>query len=204
MLVLIRHGETTANAAGLLLGRHDVELTSRGRVQAEALAPHVASASLLLSSPLRRALDTADGLGLGLPARVDERWVELDYGTYDGVPVTSVPAATWRAWRADLTYRPGGGETLAELGARVRRACEELFGVSAASDDGGVAGDLCGAARDRDVVVVTHTSPIKAAVAWAIGVGDVATWRMHLSTGSITRIDWASGAPLLRCFNVVP
>lgn len=195
MLVLIRHGETTANAAGLLLGRLDVELSAKGRVQVGALAPHVTSASLLLSSPLRRALDTAEGLGLGLPAQVDERWIELDYGSYDGLPVTGVPEAIWRAWRADVMYRPGGGETLAELGVRVRQACEELFGVGAGASHG--------AARDADVVVVTHTSPIKAAVAWAIGTDDAAVWRMHLSTGSITRIDWVAGAPLLRSFNVV-
>ncbi|MGH8980294.1 MAG: histidine phosphatase family protein, partial [Acidimicrobiales bacterium] len=59
-------------------------------------------------------------------------------------------------------------------------------------------------ALDGDVVVVTHTSPIKAAVAWAVGADDAATWRMYLSTGSITRIDWSGGAPMLRCFNVVP
>lgn len=204
MLVLIRHGETTANAAGLLLGRRDVELTPEGLAQVAAVAPLVDSASLLVSSPLRRALDTAEGLGLGVPARIDERWVELDYGTFDGVPVASVPAATWRAWRDDVTYRPGGGETLAELGDRVRQACEELFGAGSAAADGKVTGVPLGAARDGDVVVVTHTSPIKAAVAWAVGADDAATWRMHLSTGSITRIDWASGGPLLRCFNVVP
>jgi len=203
MLVLIRHGETTANAAGLLLGRQDVALTSKGLAQVAALAPHVASASLLVSSPLRRALDTAAGLGLGMRARVDERWVELDYGTYDGVPVESVPAATWRAWREDVQYRPGGGETLAELGERVRRACEELFGVDGLSVRES-AGRSPPVARDADVVVVTHTSPIKAAVAWAIGVDDAATWRMHLSTGSITRIDWAGGVPRLHCFNMVP
>lgn len=204
MLVLVRHGETTANAAGLLLGRQDVELTDKGRAQVDALRPHVASASLVISSPLRRALDTADGLDLGQPARVDERWIELDYGSYDGAPISSVPADTWRSWRADPEYRLEGGETLAELGRRVRQACEELFGVASASGGRVPEPRAHGAALEDDVVVVSHTSPIKAAVAWALGTDDAVAWRMHLSTGSITRIDWGSGGPLLRCFNFVP
>lgn len=205
MLVLIRHGETTANAAGLLLGHEDVDLTDKGRRQVDALRPHVASAKRVISSPLRRAVDTATGLGLDLPVQVDERWIELDYGAFDGVPVGSVPAATWRSWRADPGYRLEGAETLTELGQRIRQACEALFGVA----DAGAAGaspsaDADGAAREGDVVVVTHTSPIKAAVAWALGVDDAVAWRMHLSTGSVTRIDWGSDTPLLRCFNFVP
>ena len=56
-------------------------------------------------------------------------------------------------------------------------------------------------ARERDVVVVSHVSPIKAAVAWALGVGDEITWRMWVAPASITRIGWSGPAPSLRSFN---
>ncbi|MHB8219483.1 MAG: histidine phosphatase family protein [Acidimicrobiales bacterium] len=195
MLVLVRHGEATANASGLLLGRTDVPLTSVGRRQAAALAPDLGPVGRLVSSPLRRALDTAAALRIGgLPVEVDDRWVEVDYGEHEGRPLGDVPADVWRRWRSDPGYRPAGGESLEEVGERVRTACEELFaapGAGARADDG-------------DVVVVSHVSPIKAAVAWALGTGDGLDWRLRLSTGSVTRIGWGADAPVLHCFNWVP
>ena len=87
----------------------------------------VAGATRVISSPLSRARDTAEALGTGLPVEIDDRWVEVDYGEFDGQPLGSVPAEVWTRWRSDPDYRPPGGETLAEAGARVRGACEELF-----------------------------------------------------------------------------
>lgn len=194
MLVLVRHGQATANAAGLLLGRSDVPLTPTGRAEVAALAGRLGPARRLVSSPLRRAVDTAETLGLGLPVEIDDRWVEIDYGEHEGRPLGEVPAEIWRRWRTDPEYRPEGGESLADVGRRVRAACEELL----------VEPD--GAARHRgdDVVVVSHVSPIKAAVAWALGTGDGLAWRLHLSTGSVTRIAWEGDGPVVHGFNWVP
>jgi broad specificity phosphatase PhoE len=126
------------------------------------------------------------GERLALPeAAVDERWIELDYGDWDGRPVAEIPEETWRAWRADLTLRPPGGETLAELATRVRVAL----------------GDLRDEAAGRDVVVVSHVSPIKAAVAWALDVGDEVTWRLFLGQASITRLRVAGRGASLVSFN---
>jgi broad specificity phosphatase PhoE len=62
--------------------------------------------------------------------------------------------------------------------------------------------DVAADAVRRDVVVVTHVSPIKAAVAWALGVGDDVAWRMWVATASVTRIGVADdGTPSLRGFN---
>ena len=58
-------------------------------------------------------------------------------------------------------------------------------------------------ARDRTVVVVSHVSPIKAAVAWALGVGPEVAWRSHLDPASITRIAIGPAGPVLRTFNEV-
>lgn len=194
MLVLVRHGESTANAAGLLLGRSDVPLTAHGRAQAAALAGRLGAVRRLVSSPLRRALDTAGALGLDLPVEVDERWVEIDYGIHEGRALAEVPAEVWRRWRVDPSERAEGGESLADLGRRVRSACEELLGAPGAPARAG----------DGDVVVVSHVSPIKAAVAWALGTDDGLAWRLHLSTGSVTRIGWGAGGPVLHAFNWVP
>ena len=196
MLVLLRHGESEGNAARQLVGRDDSPLTARGRAQAAALAGALGAAGTvgrLISSPLARARDSAAALGLELPVEVDERWIEVDYGRYDGEALGAVPAEVWTRWRADPGFRPPGGETLLELGVRVRAACEELFARH--GQDG---------RADTDVVVVSHVSPIKAAVAWALGVGDEVAWRLFLATGSITRIAWGADGPVLHRYNEVP
>jgi broad specificity phosphatase PhoE len=183
MLVLVRHGRTAANANGLLLGRLDEPLDEVGHAQAAELAKAMGHQTRVISSPLRRARETAEALSGDI--EIDERWTELDYGDYDGQPVASVGADVWARWRDDAGFVPAGGESLAALADRVIRACESLI-------------DL---ARETDVVVVSHVSPIKTAVAWALGAGAEIGWRSHLDQASITRIAIGPRGPLLRSFN---
>lgn len=184
MLYLVRHGRTAQNAARLLLGRMDVPLDELGQRQAAALGgvPHLSGADRVISSPLTRAFDTA--ASLGPPVTIDDRWVEIDYGRFDGLQVEAA-AELWTGWDADLEYRPDGGESLADLGRRVRAACEDIWEE----------------ATERDLVVVSHVSPIKAAVAWALGLDDEAQWRMFLDTASITTLGPGRRGPTLRAFN---
>ncbi len=143
-----------------------------------------------MSSPLGRARDTAEALGLDIAVEIDERWIEVDYGELEGRALRDVPGELWARWRADPAFLPPGGESLAAVGKRVRSACDELF---ARSGEGARAND--------DVVVVSHVSPIKAAVAWALGAGDAVVWRLYLATASITRIGWGSDGPVLHRYN---
>ncbi len=193
MLVLIRHAQSQGNAEGRLLGHLDSPLTAVGAGQAEALAgvlaPVVTGASRILSSPLGRARDTAAAVAGPAPVEVDQRWVEVDYGEYDGALLGEVPHRIWSTWRRDAEFTPPGGESLATLGRRVRQACEELFDAGA------------GPAAVGDVVVVSHVSPIKAAVAWALDAPDAVVWRLRLSTASVTTIVWGAAGPLLQQFN---
>jgi broad specificity phosphatase PhoE len=195
VLILVRHGESVANAQGLLLGRTDAELTEAGRAQAAAV-PMLFERPVvdLRSSPLRRAVDTAELLGLGLPVVVDPRWIEVDYGEFECQPLGDIPADVWQKWQRDRDFCPADGESLAEVDLRIADACEELF----ASDGGGAR------RADGDVVIVSHVTPIKAAVAWALGSTHPLDWRLHLSTGSLTRIGWGTDGPLLYGYNLVP
>jgi broad specificity phosphatase PhoE len=187
VLFLVRHGQTAENARGVFLGRQDPALSEIGQRQAAALAGIVPRAARAISSPLRRARQTAEAFGL--PTVVDERWIELDYGTLDGRRPEELADDVWRRWRADATFvPPGAGESLLALGERVRSACEELSAEAA----------------NRDVVVVTHVSPIKAAIAWALGVGDEIAWRMFVLDGSMAKISINSHGPVLLSFNEVP
>jgi broad specificity phosphatase PhoE len=189
VLILVRHGRTEPNALRRLLGRKDVPLDELGRRQADALgrSPLLRDADRIVSSPLSRARDTA--IALGPPVTVDDRWTELDYGIYDGRGADAAPEL-WREWSRDLGFVPEGGESLAAMGARVRAACDDLWPDAVIGD----------------VVVVTHVSPIKAAVAWALGVGDEISGRMFVDVASVTcigtgRSDRAAPTPSLRSFN---
>jgi probable phosphoglycerate mutase len=189
-LLLVRHGRTDHNAAGRLLGRLDPALDDVGQAQAAALAAEVARlvpGATVVSSPLRRARETAALVAdaLGAEVALDDRWTELDYGELDGRPLSSVPADLWATWRADATYRPPGGESLVDLRIRLAPALDELSGRA-----------------DRtDVVVVSHVSPIKAAVTWALGVPDDVTWRLYLAPASITELRWGPPGVALAGFN---
>ena len=185
MLVIARHGRTLSNASGLLLGRADPELDDLGRRQADALGAALGSVDLVVSSPLRRTRETARSIDG--PIRLDERFLELDYGEWDQRPLSAVGADEWAAWQADLDFAPPGGESLRQLGERVRSGLD----------------DLVDAATAGTVVVVTHVSPVKAAVAWTLAVDDRVSWRMFVAPASITRIDLGRGRPSLHCFNDV-
>lgn len=183
MLILVRHGRTAYNAAGRLQGRVDEPLDDVGMEQAIAVAARVGPVDELVSSPLLRATQTASAFGV--PFTIDERWIELSYGIYEGVPHADVPSEAWQRWRDDPSFVPEGGESLATLDERVRGACD----------------DLAERARDRSLAVVSHVSPIKSAVGWALGAGIEISWRSHLSHASICRIDIRRNGPVLHTFN---
>ncbi|MGH9211848.1 MAG: histidine phosphatase family protein [Acidimicrobiales bacterium] len=210
MILLLRHGRTEANAGGLLLGRDDPELDHEGQRQALALAATVRAATggrvaRVVSSPLARCRQTAEAVAtrLGSAVTVDERWIELDYGELEGTPTAMVSRETWVAWTTDLSWAPQGGESLAVLGERVRAACEELAWTHGVPTDPGGPGRPDLRRGGDDVVVVTHVSPIKAAVAWALGVGDEVAWRLFVAPASITRIAVSGARRSLHSFNEI-
>lgn len=191
LLTLVRHGRTRANAGGLLQGHVDNALDPVGVEQAAVLGPalgRIGKVDRIIASPLLRAQQTAGAIAghFGLTIETDRRWIELDYGDYDGQPMSSIDAAIWSTWRSDPHFRPPRGETMAELEVRVRNALVDLVGDS----DG------------THVVVVSHVSPIKAAVAWALGVDIGVSWRTALDRASMSTIRLHHERPALMTFNV--
>ena len=187
MIVLARHGQTEANRDGLLVGRVDPPLTALGLEQAVRLAEALAGsgATRVVTSPLTRTRTTAEAIAsrLGLEVETDERLIEMDYGTWDGTPIADVPIETWRRWRTDPEFRPPDGESLRDVARRV----------------GAVMGEWL--TTDERIVAVTHVSPIKAALTWALGAPDEMVWRMYVEVASISRIGLRQGAPCMLGFN---
>lgn len=171
----------------MLQGRLNQDLDEFGERQARAAARHLerveGGIDAVISSPLKRAQQTA--AALGLPVETDERWVELSYGVYEGVPHADVPSEVWQMWRNDFSFVPEGGEALSALDERVRGACV----------------DLVERAANQNVVVVSHVSPMKSAVGWALGTDIGISWNCHLDHASICRIEIRGRRPVLSAFN---
>lgn len=183
MLILVRHGRTALNLGHKLQGRIDQPLDKVGLSQAVEIAKVLTDIDRVISSPLMRATQSA--AALGKPVEIDQRFVELDYGSFDGLLQSDVPGETWRKWRDDKNFRPPNGETLVELDLRVRQAVIELV------ED----------ARTKNIVVVSHVSPIKAIIAWSLGSDVGASWRMLLDRASISRIAITDQGPVMCGFN---
>jgi probable phosphoglycerate mutase len=151
--LLIRHAESTWNAAGRWQGQGDPPLSARGRGQADTLAAALADERIdaLVTSDLRRAAETAAALGrrLGLTPVADPRLRERDVGAWTGLTEAEVRArdpevlARFRAHDSDA--RPGGGEGDADLARRARTALASI----AASREG------------ERIAIVTHLGVVR-------------------------------------------
>jgi len=192
VIVLVRHGETEANSRGLLLGRADPPLSDTGRTQARAVAERLgaeARPDAVVASPLRRTMETAAVIAdvFGLTVEPEPALIEMDYGEWDERPLADVPREVWAAWHDDIDFAPPGGESLASVQLRVSECAAGLLARSA----------------DGPIIAVSHVSPIKAAVLWALGLDDLPhlAWRLRLDVASITRIAPGLAGPVLAGFN---
>jgi broad specificity phosphatase PhoE len=149
-VVLVRHGETEWSAALRHTGRTDLALTPAGEEQARAVGAALRGREfdLVLSSPLRRALDTARLAGFEPQLR--DELAEWDYGEYEGLTTAQIRETVpdWTIWR----YGARGGESGAEVGARVDRVIEEILEV------------------DGDVLVFGHGHLLRALCARWLGL----------------------------------
>ncbi|HTT58515.1 MAG TPA: histidine phosphatase family protein [Acidimicrobiales bacterium] len=194
MIALVRHGQSTSNAQGLVVGRGDPPLTEMGQRQARALAPWLENVREVWTSPLLRAKETAALAMPELVAVVKDSFVELDYGSFEGALTTTAPGEGWRALELRHDQAFGGGESLAQLDERVHRELDALLGDAT---------NLLHS-QSEHLAIVSHVSPIKSAVAWALGAPGTIAWRMRLDNGSLTLVGARNERPRLIRYNAVP
>jgi probable phosphoglycerate mutase len=166
-LVLLRHGQTEYNANNRMQGQLDTDLSDLGREQASAAAEVLAKRQplLIVSSDLRRALDTANALGerSAVPVGVDTRLRETHLGDWQGMThleVDAVAPGARLAWRDDARWAPHGGESRVDVAARSLPVVDELI---THLDEWGT--DEAGGGSDRPVVLVAHGGLIAALTA---------------------------------------
>ena len=195
--VLVRHGETDATVARSLSGSGvpGPALNAAGRVQAARAAdlvfrigrdawedlPHP---DAVVSSPLVRTRQTADAIGrrLGAGVRIEPRIAEADFGTWEGSApeeIDSTQAGAFRRWHTDPGVRAPGGESLADVGARMAAVLTDLT-------EGNVG---------RAVVLVSHVMAIRAAVGWVLDAPPAAWFSVRVPPASLSVVRlWPDGA----------
>src|SRR3954466_3920317 len=123
---VVRHGETEWSLSGQHTGTTDLPLTDHGRAVALRLRPLLADQrfALVMTSPLKRARQTCELVGLAGRAVVERDLVEWSYGEYEGLTPAQIDAKR-PGW---MIFRDGcpGGETPAQIGARVDRVIARI------------------------------------------------------------------------------
>lgn len=177
-MLLLRHGQTDFSRQRRYSGRGNPELTDTGRRQAQAAARYLADrggVDVVLSSPLRRAYDTASAAAtaLGLTVAVDDDLIETDFGAWEGLTFAEArerdPELHGR-WLRDTSLRPPGGESFDDVEERIRRVRKRI----AAEHSGAT------------VLVVSHVTPIKTLLRLALDAGSGILHRLHLDLASLS------------------
>ncbi len=191
---LVRHGETADNMQMRYLGIRDEPLTERGMLQARRAADALSQLPLriVISSPLRRAADTAARIceACGAELRLDSRLAEGSFGSWEGLTRAEVlklgsrDAEMLARWESDPSAAPPGGESIESVQKRMIQLGVELGGEFPGSS----------------VVLVSHVGPIKALLTAVLDVPLQASRRLFLDPGTISVVEWGEH-PFLRLFN---
>lgn len=119
-IYVTRHGQTVWNARDRVCGRSDIELTEKGRHQASIRAESLKDKriDLIIASPLQRAQETAQIISnvIGAPIITDERIIEINFGTFEGVQRTK---SEYEKFKKNFAFRYPNGESLLNVAARV-------------------------------------------------------------------------------------
>jgi probable phosphoglycerate mutase len=180
---LLRHGQTEHTPERRYSGRNDLPLSRTGRAEAEAAAVRAKELGIdaVVASPLRRTRETAEIVAavLGVTPDFDDDLVELDFGELEGLTLEEAKARhplAVRRFATDVTVRAPGGESIADVAARVERARTRLLRAHAG----------------RTVLVVSHVTPIKLMLAAGLGTGADVVHRVFLEAASLSTVAWSS------------
>lgn len=171
-LVVVRHGATEWSTSGQHTSRTDLPLTEAGREEARQLATVLAARpfGLVLTSPRRRAADTAALAGFGDRAEVCEDLVEWDYGDDEGRTTAEIRTDRpgWTLWRDGVP----NGETVEQVAARADRVIERVR------------------ASGVDAVVFSHGHLLRVLAARWVGLPGADGRLLALAPASVSVLGW--------------
>ncbi|MGV0409650.1 bifunctional RNase H/acid phosphatase [Corynebacterium resistens] len=195
--LLLRHGQTQMSVDGQFSGLSDPELTGYGQWQADRAAEFIArrgEIATIVSSPLKRATQTADAVARALrmgdgAVEVEERLIEMDFGHWEGREFKEVREShpeEHEACFSDPCQAPKGGESPEQVYRRVSELIDELAEKY----------------QGRNVLLVSHVTPIKSVLRYAMCAGGEIYRTIHLDLASLSIAEfYPGGASLVRTVN---
>jgi alpha-ribazole phosphatase len=182
-VILVRHGETAWNRREVFRGRADVELNQRGRAQAQAVAASLKKREVaaVYSSPLRRAIETAQAIARphNIPVRVEQGFIDFDYGSWQGMQHDEVRRRypkLYQDWiERPHTVRIEGGESLRMVRRRAMNALRNLAEQH----------------PEETVVIVAHRVVNKVILCAVLGLDNSHFWRVRQDTCALNILEWS-------------
>ena len=174
-LYIVRHGQTEYNEKHLYCGRVDAPLSESGLSQLPALAEKARALKLdaIISSPLSRALSTADAIAsaCGLKVRTDDRLIERSFGDYEGkyFDIDGGEAVYWH----NFGVRYPNGESFFEVVQRVYNCLD----------------DICDIYAGQNVMIVAHGVVCRAVVTYARDITDEDFFRLDYDNCEIMKFE---------------
>jgi len=191
-LILARHGETVWNVEKIYRGRRDVGLDEVGIKQAELLGKYVSNYGLeaIYSSPLKRALDTANIIGRyqKISVQIAEGLVDFDYGEWECLPEQEVKRlypALLNEWHNNPhNVRMPGGESLEDVRKRALEVVNDVLSN-----------------YQRGVVLVSHRVVNKVLICSLLELDNSYFWNIKQDVGGITVFNYVDGRFVLTKHN---
>jgi alpha-ribazole phosphatase len=173
---LVRHAPAI-NPDGLIYGQGEIEVDCSNRTALESLADLLPPDPVRMVTPLARTRTTAEALWGARDWVVEPALVEQSFGEWQGLSHNALAALgderVSAFWQAPATARPPGGESFADVMARVLPALERRSAEF----------------RGRDIVAVCHGGSIRAALAVALGLAPAQALAFQIDPLSLTRLD---------------
>ncbi len=182
MLYIIRHGETELNNRRVLQGRSDHELNDKGLEQGREAAAWLESKGIVLtkiySSPLKRAIQTAECAAKGLNILTDERLIEMDYGPYEGMSLLE-PKKEVLVFFSDFANNPAP-DGMEQLSSVVERTGEFVESIKEECSQG-------------NVLISTHAIAMKGILEYLDRDAKGSYWSTNIGNCEIYQVDCSDG-----------
>ncbi len=182
-IAVVRHGQTEWSVNGRHTGTTDIPLTDHGRAEARDSAPlvHAMAIDHVRCSPLQRARETCDLLGLDRAPTIDPDLVEWDYGIYEGITTREIRETIpdWTVWFGGCPE----GETPDQVAARVDRV------IATARATGGT------------TLVVAHGHVLRVLTARWLGLPPEGGRFFRLDTATVSLLGWERETPVVLQWN---
>lgn len=192
-LLVIRHGQSLWNQAGIIQGQQDIALSELGERQAAAISARLRSAPVaaVYASPLCRALQTAQVIAAphGLTPQTDADLAEIHHGEWEGLTEADVARSYGELLELWLT-RPAQvqmpeGEHYADVRERGLRAMAHIVAAH----------------PGQMVAVVTHDVIVRVAIANALSLPDDHVTRFMVNNAALNVIEYGPSGPMVLCVN---